>query len=189
MFALAEIIDLIIMTLGVGYIFMDLFSTHAEHAAEDPISYWQKKKTSNFKFAIYVTAPAIILHEVMHKLIALSFGLKAVFHAAYTWLGFGMVLKFLNTGLIFFVPGYVSISGDLTPLKHLLVAGAGPFTNLTLYFISSLVLKYKKLSKNLTLIFAVSKKLNLFLFFFNMIPVPPFDGYAFFKSLYSLLAL
>jgi len=186
MFTLAEIGDLLLMTVAVAYIFSDLFSKKAA-STHDPIAYWKSEKKNNFLFAMYVTAPAIILHELAHKLVALSFGIQAVFHAAYTWLGLGVILKVLNTGLIFFVPGYVQIMGTVTAVQHVLISGAGPFTNLVLFLIATLILKYKKgLSGTWIQILGVSKKLNLFLFFFNMIPIPPFDGFSVFRNLISI---
>jgi len=44
----------------------------------------------DFKFAIIITAPAVILHELAHKFVAMAMGLTATFHAWYTGLGIGV---------------------------------------------------------------------------------------------------
>jgi len=128
-----EIIDLIIMTAVVGYIFLDIFKLPREH--HDPLN--PPSQWNDFLFACLITAPAIIFHEMAHKFVGILFGLKAVFHAAYTWLGIGVALKLFNTGIIFFVPGYVS----LTPAGSLptaITAAAGPLLNLILFIATTL---------------------------------------------------
>lgn len=177
MFNLYELIDVIAMTFVVGFIFMDVF---------------RPKNISGFNFddfkiSCLVTAPAIILHELMHKLVAVFFGLQATFHAAYNWLVLGVVLKFLG-GFVFFVPGYVSISGIATPLQDLLISFAGPGTNLVLYLISRYLLAYKEINnKKLFLVLCFTKHINGFLFIFNMIPLPFFDGGHMLSALIKLI--
>ena len=141
------------MTVGVGFIFESVFTRGVRQASTkyDPLDrYRQGPSVSSFfsgdlGLAILVTAPAIILHELMHKLVALGFGLEATFHAAYVWLGIGVILKLLNVGFIFFVPGYVSIAGLATPLQSALIAFAGPGTNLFLYGLSWIVTQNPKI--------------------------------------------
>jgi Zn-dependent protease len=182
LFTLQEFIDVIIMTLGVAFIFMDRFGITQPTANIDPIiAYYQKVKGFNWqtlKIAVVITAPAVIFHELAHKLVAIGFGLKATFHAAYFWLGFGVVMKLLNTGLIFFVPGYVSHSGGALPIQSVAIAFAGPFLNLVLWFICWFLIKFKpiKMSTRTVQIVAASRYINGFLFLFNMIPFGFFDG-------------
>ena len=177
-----EILDIIIMTAALGYIFADVFSrySHKQHDNYDPLKHYKSiahgYDWQSFKFACYVTAPAIILHELGHKITALSFGLEATFHAAYSWLGLGILLKLLNTGFIFFVPAYVAHSGFATPLEATAIAFAGPFVNLLLWFGSWFILNYKLCSKKNIAFFHLTKYINMILFFFNMIPIFGFDG-------------
>jgi len=169
-FSIRESIDVIIMTLAVGYIFIDLFSKHPD------------RKT--YLFSCLVTAPALFLHELGHKFTALAFGIQATFHAAYFWLALGLLLKIVRFPILFFVPAYVSIDAtSATPLQNALIAGAGPFTNLLLFLTATLLLRKRTLKARTYAFLEVSRKLNLFLFAFNMIPLPPFDGYTFFSSL------
>lgn len=171
MFQLLELVDVIVMTLAVGFIFKDLF-----HQLEKP-----------FLFSCLVTAPAIILHELGHKFVALGFGLDATFNAAYGWLAIGILLKLLNTGFIFFVPAYVSITGMVTPAQSALVGFAGPAFNLALFATSYLLLQQRKLKTKTFIFLTVTKQINLFLFIFNMLPLPFFDGFKVYQGLWQLL--
>jgi len=174
-FTIREFIDVIIMTVVVGYIFMDLFRT--SHIKFD---------MNAFKFACLVTAPALIVHELAHKFTALSFGLDASFHAAYVWLAIGLLLKLMRSGFIFFVPAYVSISGAaVTPLQSGLTALAGPLFNLIFFVVAWALLKQKTLKKSTFMFLQVTMQINLFLFVFNMLPIPGFDGLKVYTGLYA----
>jgi Zn-dependent protease len=182
LFSLQEFIDVIIMTLGVAYIFMDRFNVSTPSKVVDPlIAQYQKFRGFRWQtlwVAILITAPAVIFHELAHKLVAISYGLQATFHAAYFWLGFGVLMKVLNTGLIFFVPGYVSHSASALPIESAAIAFAGPFLNLVLYIICWSLVKFQpfKMSTRTLQILAASRYINGFLFLFNMIPFGFFDG-------------
>ncbi len=173
----SEILDMAIMTAILGYIFMDMFKRPMHDY--NPIEYLKNKKKSDFWFAVAVTAPAVILHELGHKFVALSFGLEATFHAAYSWLIMGVLLKII-LGFVFFIPGYVTHQGFATPLQHSLIAFAGPLLNLILWQGSIFALKNKMLPKKHDALLFMTSRINMFLFFFNMIPIPPFDGYTVF---------
>jgi len=181
--SLREIMDILIMTLAVGYIFMSIFKFSHDRFK---IGFDWKA----FKFACLVTAPAIILHELGHKFVALGFGLEATFHAAYTWLGIGIVLRALQTGFIFFVPAYVSVGCAtkecvIPPLQMSAIAAAGPFVNLAIFFICWILLKRKDLKKNVRIAIYITKQINLFLFVFNMLPIPMFDGFKVYQGLWQ----
>ncbi len=184
-----EILDLVIMTLGIGYIFKDAFEYNPNIKKNmDVLDYYRNTPTTakwdNLKFAIIVAAPAVILHEMGHKFVALSAGVDAIFHASYFWLGIGILLKLIGSGFIFFVPGYVSYSGaSLSPLWHSLISFSGPLMNLLIFLIALIVLKNVKLSSRAKKIWYITKQINIFLFVFNMIPIPPFDGFGVFSNL------
>ncbi len=145
----------------------------------------QRFDWDNFIFAMIVTAPAIILHELAHKFLALAFGLQALFHASYWGLGIGVFLRIINSPFIFFVPGYVSIQGG-TALQSAMTAVIGPLMNLALFAGAHFILTRKKtLTQKQAMILYLTKQINLFLFIFNMLPIPPFDGSKFFYSLFQ----
>jgi len=178
-----ELVDMLVMTAFVGYIFMDSFQPKRLH--RDVLDIYAKKgfDFEAFKFAAMVTAPAIILHELGHKFAAMGFGLTAEFHAAYMWLAIGLAMKLMNTGFIFFVPAYVSILGNATPAAFSITAFAGPFVNLLLWLGSLAALKFNIFKRKYTYVLLLTQKINMFLFIFNMLPLPMFDGYKVFSGL------
>ncbi|MBI2142035.1 hypothetical protein HYU15_00920 [Candidatus Woesearchaeota archaeon] len=195
-FSLQELIDLVIMIAAVGFIFRDLFARAALSAlpgkgdAYDPIKAARKSVDfggifGSMKAAIIVTAPAIALHEMAHKFVSLGFGIPATFHASYFWLSIGVVLKLLSFPFIFFVPGYVEHTLS-TPFVNAVIAFSGPAVNLALWLGSAALLKTKIKNKYRPLLH-MTKGINMFLFIFNMIPIPPFDGSRVFSYLLGLL--
>ena len=76
-------------------------------------------------------------------------------------------------------------SGIGSPMQYAIVAFAGPGINLVLWLISYIVVKFDLVDKKYMEIAVLSRKINLFLFFFNLIPIRPFDGYGVFSNLYA----
>lgn len=192
-FSIGELIDVVIMTIAVGFIFKDLFVQPHEEGF-DPLRAVREstffRTWKDMYFAILITAPAIIFHELAHKLVAIYFGLSATFHASYTFLALGVVLKLLHSPFLFFVPGYVShaLAG---PVETMAIAFAGPGLNLALWISASLLCASTAIRKTYPkalLVFYLTARINMFLFFFNMLPIPPFDGFAVFSSLYTIVA-
>src|SRR3989338_7563131 len=182
--SLQEIVDLILMTLVVGYIFSDMFNRRVSLEKYDPLK--QATKTidwESIKIAAIVTAPGIILHEFAHKFVAIAYGLSAVFHASYFWLGIGLIMKMLGTGFVFFVPGFVSIAGG-EAMQLIFIAFAGPFMNALLWFIGWLIIKQNWIQKKYIPLIYAFKQINMFLFVFNMLPIPGFDGFSAYYQLY-----
>ncbi len=183
LFTFSEIFDIIAMTIVVGYIFKDLFKKPAEEDY-DPLKRFKAGfNADDFKFAIMVTAPAIIIHELGHKFVALGFGLQAQFHAAWFFLGLALMMKLMNFGFIFIVPAYVSIIGNATPIEGSLIAFAGPAVNLILWLFAAFALKRKLLDKKYNAALFLTSRINMFLFIFNMLPIPGFDGSQVFMGL------
>ncbi|MBT5022140.1 hypothetical protein HOK51_06505 [Candidatus Woesearchaeota archaeon] len=201
-FNILEIIDIIAMSLVIGFIFKDMFRA-PKHMGYDPLSHYKYRKSStsaalknffsdDFKFAVMVTAPAVIFHEFGHKFVALAMGFTAEFHAAYGWLVLGIVMKLISSGFVFFVPAYVSIYGAMHPLQHSLIAFAGPLVNLIIFTASWLLLKNKQFArthKKWIPALHMTKRINLFLFVFNMIPIPGFDGSKVFGGLLKWIGI
>lgn len=178
-----ELIDILIMTVAVGYIFLDMFRVRAALPGQFD---WKA-----LQFACLVTAPALIAHELAHKFTALAAGLEATFHAAYTWLAIGVALKLFHAPFIFFVPGFVSIGCATLPCNPspwilALTAFAGPALNGVLYLASFAVLKYHKRSGRRWFAFwFLTRRINGFLFLFNMLPIPGFDGFSVYSNLWN----
>ncbi|MAG38675.1 hypothetical protein CMO90_01175 [Candidatus Woesearchaeota archaeon] len=180
MFVFQEFIDAIIMTFGIGYIFMNVFKNRPKDVLVDFKSGFN---WGNFWFACSVVVPAIIFHELAHKFFALSFGMQATFHAHYTFLGLGILLKLMNFGFIFFVPGFVSILGTGTNLQFAMISFAGPLMHALFWIGSSFALKNLKLDRKKTYYLLLTKKINGFLFILNMLPIPGIDGFSVYSNL------
>lgn len=173
---LTEIFRIIVMTLALGYIFSGFIPKTTVRNITD---YYKKSRFNvdweEMKFAIIVTAPAVVLHEMGHKFTALALGYSAEFFTSYLGLALGVFLKVVGSPFIVFIPGYVSL-GNTPVLQAGIIALAGPMVNLLLWLISTIIVKTTKLSKNTMMILYLTKRINGILFLFNMIPVSFFDG-------------
>ena len=189
-FTLKEIFDMIFMSIVVGFIFMNFLKRFRKVSLED---YGRKRKWyeryfnwKDFKFAVIVTAPAILLHEMGHKFVAMGFGFEAIFNAAYVWLGLGVLMSF--AGFIFFVPAYVSITNPLgtgiNPGVFSIIAFAGPAVNLLLFLLAWQAMKRNWFDSKYKPLLYLTKNINLLLFVFNMLPIPGFDGYKVYTGLF-----
>ncbi len=183
-----EIIYMIITILAVGYIFMDFFKIKSTEIQE-----LSRAGREEFFLSVITISPAIILHELGHKFTALILGFNATFYMNALGLLVGIVLKFMNSPIIFFIPAYVSVGGVGTTFGQkfadVLIPLAGPLMNGLLYLISLIITKYELVKGKWYLSFWASKKINLFLMILNMIPFPGTDGYHFFRALFRLFVM
>lgn len=189
---ISEILNLIITTFVVGYIFTGYIPFPRKMPSDDELmaKYFRNYfDWEEIKFTMLVAAPGIILHELGHKFLALLFGLSAVFKIFWLGLGLAFILKLAHSPFLILAPGYVEISGNASLLQGMLVAFAGPFFNLVLWLGSLYLLKTRKnMSQKTVFALALTKQINMILFIFNMLPIPPFDGFQVFSSLYKLIA-
>jgi len=190
--SLMEIFRLIVMTLALGYIFSSFMPRQL--FGRKGLYHLLKAQAQGFdwealKYAAFLTAPAIVLHELAHKFVGLAFGYNAEFFASYFGLGLGIFLKMIGSPFILFVPGYVTIPYNTPILISGIIAFAGPFMNLLLWFIAILVIKFVKLNNKQLILAHLTKKINIFLFIFNMIPFGFFDGAKVFRALIYLFSL
>lgn len=198
-FQLSEFIDILVLIFASGYIFKDSFKIRS---SKDPLDFYignnhsNKFFDENFKNAVLIIAPAIIIHEFFHKFFAMGFGLTATFHTAYTWLVIALVLKLLRSKFIFLVPAFVSITGYTANslIAYPLIAFAGPLANLIMYIIAYYISHKEKLLKKVTSKLKIKKEtvyyfmlVNKLLFFLNMLPLPGFDGYKVFSGLFNII--
>jgi Zn-dependent protease len=190
-FTFAEATDVVIMSLVIGFIFKDLFPRRPKVEVlmpDDLLNYRKKYNWSDFWFAVAIVAPSILLHEMGHKFVALASGMTATFHASYVGLLIGVILKVISFGFIFFVPAYVQISGGGSALQMSGVAFAGPAVNLVLWLSTWLVMKKtKKLKGDLYHFLFLTSRINMFMFIFNMLPIPGFDGWSVYSYLFKAI--
>jgi hypothetical protein len=204
-FNIFELLDMVVMTLIIGYIFHDVFRKPVTHT-DDIVEQYRRKRRSvelhDFLWASALVAPTILFHELAHKFTAMGFGLDAVFHASCStanivggnFLDFyciltlaAVALKFIGIGFIFFVPGFVVIAPGGTALQYAISAFMGPFVHLVFWLGAAAILRNKryvrKLSERKRLYLFFFKQINMFLFILNMLPIPGFDGFSFFFNL------
>ena len=181
-----EIIDIVIMTLAIGYIFSS-FIKREPSGEYDPLKYYEKNPIiENIKFGAMIAAPAVVLHELAHKFVAMGFGAQATLHAPYEMYAIIILLRLINFPIMFFVGGYVEHT-PLPALQSSIVSIAGPLVNLFLWIAPILAVRYKLVSRKHYNILVPMGKLNMFLFIFNMLPIPGFDGYNVFYGLWQAI--
>lgn len=181
-----EIFDIIVMTFAIGYIFSG-FIRREPLEGYDPLKFYKRSPAwENIKFAALIAAPAVVFHELAHKFVAMGFGAQATLHAPYTMYAIVILLKLIRFPVLFFVGGYVTHT-PLPVLQSSIVAIAGPLMNLLLWLGSLLIIHFNLIDKKYYKIIVPIGKLNMFFFIFNMIPIPGFDGYHFFRGLFSFL--
>ncbi|MBR9700732.1 M50 family metallopeptidase [Candidatus Woesearchaeota archaeon] len=205
--SLFELLDMVLMTLIIGYLFKDAFRIPLHPKKTDILDQYKKGKRfdwEDFWFACALIAPSILIHEFGHKFTALAFGLDATFHGACSVSslatgGFfstfcsiqllAIVLKYIGFGFVFFIPAFVSITGSATPLQHALISFMGPFVHLVFWLGAAWILKdykrIKKWSRKKRMFVFFFKQINMLLFILNMLPIPGFDGYWVFMNLYK----
>ena len=178
-----EIIDIVIMTFAIGFIFSDFFKREPLEGY-DPIKYFsQSSRWQNVKFAAMIAAPVVVIHELAHKFVAMGFGATATLHAPINIYAIVILLKLLRFPLLFFIGGYVEHSA-LPYLQSAWVSIAGPLSNFLIWGVIYLIIHYKLVDKKYYKILQPMAKLSLFLGIFNMLPVPGFDGFNFFSALF-----
>ncbi len=127
-----------------------------------------------FGASFLAVASGFLLHELMHKRIAQGYGCFAEFRMYPMGLMIGLLTALL--GFLIVLPGAVMIAGKITKRENGLISAAGPLTNMAIG--GSLMAFALTLDSSTDLWFVVSiiAFVNLWLAFFNMLPVPPLDG-------------
>ncbi len=178
-----EILQLLLTVAALGYI----FSGSLRRYETDPLKQYKRFDLKDFLYSALIASPGIILHELAHKFTALSFGLEATYQIFPLGLAIGIILKAINSSFLLLAPGYVVINGA-NSFQSSLSAFAGPFINLLLWLGCALLLKKSKnMTHNQALVLTLMKNMNRMLFLFNMIPIPPLDGYKVFEPFFRML--
>ena len=142
---------------------------------------------------ILAIAPAFVLHEIGHKIVAKYYGCWAEFRADPKGLQTGILISAL-LGFIFMSPGAVMVAGMVTKKQNGHIAIAGPLVNLFLFLIGipfgillfilmSITEPVSPLTSSGLSLKGVGYMIvtwwlgvNAFLGLFNMIPYGPLDG-------------
>lgn len=122
------------------------------------------------------------MHELAHKFSAIYYGAKAEFKFWPTGLLFAIGLSLITSGgFVFAAPGAVYIWGkNITKKENGIISLLGPLSNFVMAIIALIISFFITHKYILTIFFAIVQ-INLFLGIFNMIPIPPLDGFKVFR--------
>lgn len=141
-------------------------------------------------FFFLVLIPSAILHEYMHGYVADRLGDPTAKYAGRLTLDprvhidlFGSILLplalFFTTGLMFAYAKPVPYNPyNLRNQKWgpVMVAFAGPLSNLFLALVFGLLIQFVPFSESLTFFLSIIVYVNVVLAVFNLVPIPPLDG-------------
>lgn len=130
---------------------------------------------------IIAITSSFALHELAHRSVARANGVYAKYKAWYIGLLLALVLTIATQGrFIFAAPGAVVIyTAWYSPEIEASIAVVGPLTNIVIGFIC-LILSlpiHGIINQYLQIIGGI----NTFIALFNLLPIPPLDGYKVFK--------
>jgi Zn-dependent protease len=149
--------------------------------------------------AFISTATAFILHEMGHKFVAIRLGYVAHFQVWAWGLALTLITAVVSQGAFMFgAPGAVYIapavaggyyaygrrSGGLRSEEHdnVLISAAGPGTNLAFAVLFLALLVFGPAAGFVEMVASYGFSLNVGLGAFNMLPIPPMDGYKIFRG-------
>ena len=120
-------------------------------------------------------ALGFIAHELAHKYVATRYGYFAVYRMWTLGLAFALLIGLASGGrFLFAAPGAVVIlSPYFTRRQSGLIGLAGPVTNIA---IAGCLLPMSYLPGVVGMIGFLGARINLWLAFFNLLPLPPLDG-------------
>ncbi len=142
--------------------------------------------------AALAVGTAFVGHELAHRAVARHYGMAAAYKANYPFLAFTLALalitaKYAGTPFVIAAPGAVVVMplfGPPHPYVSMLIAAAGPLTNEAIG--AAAVVASYALPPAIAPYLALVGRVNLWLGFFNLLPIPPMDGWQVMR--YSLTA-
>lgn len=119
-------------------------------------------------------ASGFLLHELSHKRVAQGYGCFAEFRMYPMGIIFGLLTSLF--GLLLALPGAVMIAGRITKRQNGIISVAGPVINLLIGGICLAAAVSLEPDTLFWLVVGIVAFINIWLAFFNMLPIPPLDG-------------
>jgi len=165
-FSNKEIQDILISVIVLS---MALFFVIERYAFPSSINLFDK-----LAIAFLMVITAFFLHEMSHKFTAIRMGAWSEFRM---W-PLGVLLTLITglLGFLFALPGAVYFASYRNPIREGKIALAGPVTNIViaLILLPVFLMLYVSLFVHIALFFMIY--INIWLAFFNLLPIPPLDG-------------
>lgn len=145
--------------------------------------------SGNYLFIIAVllgTLTGFIGHELAHKFSAIHYKANAEFFLWNIGLGFAIIMSLITMGsFVFAAPGAVYIWGkNISRKENGIISLWGPTANFIfaiIFIILGFIFAITKLNAGVITIMFIIAQINLFLGAFNLLPIPPLDGFKVFR--------
>ncbi|MCC6017009.1 MAG: hypothetical protein LM582_08210 [Desulfurococcaceae archaeon] len=132
-------------------------------------------KLYSYALAVFIAIGiGFLFHELAHRFTARRFGAYSRYRAWYLGLLLALVISIASRGsVVFAAPGDVEVYLPwYSPRADLFISLAGPLANIVIALISTAIYTYTRIDY----IYIVGY-INTILAFFNLLPIPPLDGY------------
>jgi len=172
----SEVLDLLISWVVLSFSFAVFMSSSLERL---PLS---------IAYSSVGVGSAFILHELAHRQVAKAYDLEARYRAWYLGLLVTLAIALINAAvklpILFAAPGAVVIYGywgHVNPIAELRVAESGPLTNIAVGVATWVILLAIPPTPILTDMLYYVMRINSWIAFFNLLPLPPLDGFKILK--------
>jgi Zn-dependent protease len=159
-----ELYELLVSALVLAYAF---YVASYRTLVVNPIAYL---------ILLLIVILSFIPHELAHRYVAIRYGYIARYHM---WL-WGLLLAVLIafTGIVFAAPGavYIVPTEESSFEDAWKIALAGPLANVLVGIIFLVLAALANFSGALASLCLVVAQINIYLAFFNSLPIPPLDG-------------
>lgn len=181
-FRKVELLDIFLATLVLSFAFtMALTANYTYRVSINFFLFY-------FGISLVAVLTGFVGHEMLHKFAAFRYDYYAEFRR---W-NIGLLIAFLTGffGIVFAAPGATNIYGYVDKNTNGKIAASGPVYNLV---VGILLLYFANFFSGLvSSVLQFVAIINIWLSFFNLLPIPPLDGWKVFRwnfVLYIILLL